>query len=893
MKKIFYSILAAAAMLFAVGCQQEKTLTGNEREGLTDVNFQVSLEALQTKANTADEPEFIFSDGKKATKLNVLVYTLDPTPVYLEKVSKVGDNAITVEDLHADVALKLVRGMNYKIAFWAQAPGQEFYTLDPENGTMTVNFEMPADPAVSADPQAGLPANNDFRDAFYGTWEGQVKKEAINEGVELCRPFSQISVLTSKADFEAAEANTIKFAGSSMTVKGLPNVLDLISGEVSGEKDYEFLQAPCDTTMKIAGYEGKYKYLAMNYVLADKTGIAKTHFDVYREQGKLGEGFDIESLPVGANRRTLIVGDIFCVSANFAVTILNSFDEPTEVVLLNGEEQPITTTVSEQDLEAAGITPVANQPNSYNAAVAVEDELDFSVFVSEAAQAANIKPIYTSSNPEVGEVNEGGIFEPKNPGETDVNIHYPAIMNGQAVKSEDKNYNSADVTIHVVVTAQPVAAPVFKPEAGEVEAGTKVTISCDTEEAVIYFKIGEGEYQAYDAEAGIEISEAVTITAIAKKEGMNDSEEVVAAYTIKAASGDEEDFSSNVEFAGVNSAYTDNVLNVNGVEKVANMKFGTSSKFGDGTISLPAGTTAVSFYAIGWKGADASLKFTVGETEFTVDVAGNDGATGNSPYTVTVTDSDKYSLEFAAPLAAATTVKVETYAGTNSGKRAFIFAINATATETPEPQPTDGFVIDGKLKEWADVEAQEGFAAVKEWKYGFNADSLCLYFKIARSNIIAAKTDDPSGSGKFPFNWRRYMGFEIDTDNNAETGFNPKFIGINDPDDPDSAINGCEAWGIFYPFRGNASSASGTDNLEIVNGVETQSAVAVIKEGVSKPDADANKLSVVAFGEVDDDYAYLEVGVPLAGIGNPAKGTPMNIRLSFSYDLSPVVTITR
>ena len=216
--------------------------------------------------------------------------------------------------------------------------------------------------------------------------------------------------------------------------------------------------------------------------------------------------------------------------------------------------------------------------------------------------------------------------------------------------------------------------------------------------------------------------------------------------------------------------------------------------------------------------------------------------------------------------------------------------INVIVTSASQP---DGIKIDGSLGEWANIEAQGEFHAIKEWKYGFNNDYMCFYFKIARSGIIAAKTDDPAGSGQFPFNWRRYMGFMIDTDNNAATGSNPKFIGINDPEDPESAINGCEAWGIVYPFRGNASEASGTDGVQVVNGVDSQGGVAVIKEGVSKPDADPDKLGIAAYGTVDDDFVYMEVGVPLAGIGNPADGSTMNLRFSFSYDLSDVVTITK
>ena len=141
---------------------------------------------------------------------------------------------------------------------------------------------------------------------------------------------------------------------------------------------------------------------------------------------------------------------------------------------------------------------------------------------------------------------------------------------------------------------------------------------------------------------------------------------------------------SNVSFTAGTNAYTDNTVNVTYGDKtydnVANLKLGKGSAFGDGTFTLPAGTVEVSFFAVGWKGADASLKFTIGSTEKTFNIVGNDGASGSGPYAITVANSDKYKISLGSALAAATEVKVETYEGTNKGYRAFIFAVQASET---------------------------------------------------------------------------------------------------------------------------------------------------------------------------------------------------------------------
>ena len=119
-------------------------------------------------------------------------------------------------------------------------------------------------------------------------------------------------------------------------------------------------------------------------------------------------------------------------------------------------------------------------------------------------------------------------------------------------------------------------------------------------------------------------------------------------------------YASNVKYTLGDYAYNDGVATVNGTENVATIKLGSSSKIGSATITLPKGTTSVSFYAVAWKGKTATLQFSIGDTVIgTQAIVGNDGATGNAPYTLTVADTDKYSLTMAA-LEADTEVTVTT-----------------------------------------------------------------------------------------------------------------------------------------------------------------------------------------------------------------------------------------
>ncbi len=182
------------------------------------------------------------------------------------------------------------------------------------------------------------------------------------------------------------------------------------------------------------------------------------------------------------------------------------------------------------------------------------------------------------------------------------------------------------------------------------------------------------------------------------------------------------------------------------------------------------------------------------------------------------------------------------------------------------PPAPAGIKIDGDFSDWADVPGFESSGnTTKEWKFASDDENIYLYFKIVRSDVIASKTDDPADSGIFPYNWRRYCTFIIDTDNNPATGTDKTYKDLH--------LTGAEAWGLFYPFRGNANTASGTDgNPSVVNGVDEQG-------GVETPSTDKVKV----YGVVEEDFAYLEAEISRASIGSPASGK-MTIQVGLSYN---------
>lgn len=111
--------------------------------------------------------------------------------------------------------------------------------------------------------------------------------------------------------------------------------------------------------------------------------------------------------------------------------------------------------------------------------------------------------------------------------------------------------------------------------------------------------------------------------------------------------GEVTEFSIDLAYTLGTNAYDNGMATINGVEDCKTLKIGTASKPGSFTLTMPAGKHT--FYAVAWKGtASADVTFSNGsEVVKTVTVKGNIGATGNAPYTISVTDADKYEIELA------------------------------------------------------------------------------------------------------------------------------------------------------------------------------------------------------------------------------------------------------
>lgn len=208
----------------------------------------------------------------------------------------------------------------------------------------------------------------------------------------------------------------------------------------------------------------------------------------------------------------------------------------------------------------------------------------------------------------------------------------------------------------------------------DVKGNVKWTVSSDNAAYTVSPASGDGAGTVTVKFAANETEKDVTV-----KLTVSTTEEVATkSYTVtlthkRVSAAGTEDFSSSIEWTLGTYAFSEKAT-VNDVEDVPVLKIGSSKKTGTATLKIPAGTTKVSFYGVAWKGKTATIKASVGETQVaTQALTANDGAANSTPYTLTVADTDKYTITLPAKLETETDVTVTT----TTNARVILFAIKA------------------------------------------------------------------------------------------------------------------------------------------------------------------------------------------------------------------------
>ena len=216
----------------------------------------------------------------------------------------------------------------------------------------------------------------------------------------------------------------------------------------------------------------------------------------------------------------------------------------------------------------------------------------------------------------------------------------------------------------------------------EVKSNVDWTISSSNDKYTVSDKSGNGNktitinFAANTEADAVEVNFTVSTTAdVATK-----SYTVVLTHSGKSAAVTGK-FTSNVKWKlGANSYDATSTGSskqsavVNGEEVSQVLKLGKSDAAGKATLTLPAGTTKVTFYGFSWKETKATLVATVGDKEVAKkELSSNTGVAGNPPYKITLTGADLQTIELPSKLATDTDVEITTAAAA----RVVLFAINA------------------------------------------------------------------------------------------------------------------------------------------------------------------------------------------------------------------------
>lgn len=260
--KLYKGIIFCLATLGLAACSDNEFVdTGDNVAGMDDnasneVVLNISLEGVSTGTRAEDvtqpaDPTNFTPTISTGTQLDQLVYA-----IYSRNLNSANDVAYTLDEIYGDknsnyqisvnlsqtevegmktdtpykgITFKVSPNKEYKVACWAQSSECEAYTTT-DLEAVKVSYEN----AIN---------NDENRDAFCGVTEfkGNVRYQTVK--VTLRRPFAQINIGTSGADYAnliydpALLPHGLRMTESTITVEGLADTYNVLTGEVNTSSD--------------------------------------------------------------------------------------------------------------------------------------------------------------------------------------------------------------------------------------------------------------------------------------------------------------------------------------------------------------------------------------------------------------------------------------------------------------------------------------------------------------------------------------------------------------------------------------------------------------------------------------------------------------------------------
>ena len=353
MKHYFKTITAVVlAALTTAACQKEDFGDATPAGQEVDVTLDLLAPQIGTKS---------YGDGTTAKTVYVHVYQQDThgNLTYIQPAAegaslKTPSQSLTLNGLKATYSTRLVTGQTYTFVFWAQADNAP-YTYNTATKTITVNY-------------ASAAGNDESRDAFYNVLPNVKIEGAYTASVQLARPFAQLNF--GAADYEEAKAAGLTVTKAMVTLTHAATSLNLLDGTTAGDETVTFASAalPADPNAILTAGGKDYKYVAMDYVLVGKS--AKTLSDVTLTLTATGTQsttpeFTYSNVPLQANYRTNIVGNLFTSPAEVQIEITPGFETPdNDVVVENVSSIAAANEAFANGATAVNVTSVSSSEDT-------------------------------------------------------------------------------------------------------------------------------------------------------------------------------------------------------------------------------------------------------------------------------------------------------------------------------------------------------------------------------------------------------------------------------------------------------------------------------------------------------------------------------------------------
>ena len=380
MKRYFKTIAAVVlAAMTTAACQKENFEGATPAGQEVDVTLDLLAPQIGTKA---------YGDGTTAKTVYVHVYQEDANggltyiaPAAEGESLKTPSQSLTLSGLKATYSTRLVTGQTYTFVFWAQADGAP-YTYDPASQTVTVNYTDAA-------------GNDENRDAFYNVLADVKIEGAYTASVQLTRPFAQLNFGAS--DYEEAKAAGLEVTAAAVKLTHAATSLNLLDGTTAGDETVTFASTalPSDPNAKLTAGGKDYKYVAMNYVLVGKS--AKTLSEVTLTLTATGAQsatpeFTYSNVPLQANYRTNIVGNLFTSPAEVQIEVTPGFGTPdNDVVVENVSSIAAANEAFANGATSVNVTSVSNKDDTTIILPKTNNEVSLTLPAVPAGKIVTIK----------------------------------------------------------------------------------------------------------------------------------------------------------------------------------------------------------------------------------------------------------------------------------------------------------------------------------------------------------------------------------------------------------------------------------------------------------------------------------------------------------------------